>query len=186
MDFPCAVYTRIHASQRYKFSHFCNHQVQKTVPDSLHASSLVSYFGSTRPTKLDHEFALVLVGGDVAQGVSLENMHHSERRQRFLYCSSKYQSPCATRRSSDLESDYIEMKVYSTMSFFNQGVFSDSLQVLVGIMVLPTELHDNDLARFHEWLQSLITKSIQGSRWITETGCYLETNGARVADFKRD
>ena len=185
MDFPCVVYTRSHAAHPYKFSHRCKRQVPKHVPDTLHVSSLTSFFGTNRPEQLEHEYAIILVGGDVAQGVSADNMLHPGKRQRFLYAGSDFQIPSPTSSSSDLEPQHIELPVYSTFSSYVGGKFKSSTQVLAGYLILPTELRESEFVPFHGWLRSLITKSIQKSRWITEDACYTELTGMQLADFRR-
>lgn len=185
MDFPCVVYTRTHAAHPYRFSHRCQRQVQKHVPDTLHASCLSSFFGTNRPEQLEHEYAIILVGGDVAQGISADNMLRPDKRQRFLYAGSKYQTPSPTNSSSDLEPQHIELPVYSTFCSYLQGRFSASTQVLAGYLILPTELREREFVHFHGWLRSLIVRSIQKSRWITEDACYTELSGIQLADFRR-
>lgn len=82
LPWPCAVYTKSRDS--YLFSHMCARTLGKSLPRDLSVDSLRRHRpGEVLDAALRSEF-LVLVAGDVAQGVCVENAG-AAGRPRFLY-----------------------------------------------------------------------------------------------------
>ena len=81
---PCAVYTKKRHFEPYVFSHMCARSVEKLVPGDLSVDSLRLFKPGEGMERAFHHDFLVLVAGDIAQGVCVENSR-SSHRARFLY-----------------------------------------------------------------------------------------------------
>ena len=81
---PCAVYTKKRLFEPYVFSHMCARSVEKLVPGDLSVDSLRLFKPGEGMERAFHHDFLVLVAGDIAQGVCVENSR-SSHRARFLY-----------------------------------------------------------------------------------------------------
>jgi hypothetical protein len=84
LPWPCAVYARKRPCEPYVFSHMCARRGVKRVPGDLRVDTLRRFDPLEGMQRARRAELVVLVAGDVAQAVCVENAR-SSHRPRFLY-----------------------------------------------------------------------------------------------------
>lgn len=178
--FPCAVYSRIPNSHHseFVFSHFCPNTVVKYHPRSLRVRDIQEYrykiaeyeTGASHPMLKTH--FVVLVSGDVAEAISVENAKRP--RSRFLFQGSRFcqkKTPTVDRIHSDFPSEvsstHIAMRFYGSLSFFKSAKIASVLDVECAMVLLPKVVRVDMIPLFAEWVERAVHKSLHTSRWIT-------------------
>lgn len=82
VPFPCAVYTRDRACEPYRFSHLAPSRLAWDFPASLSVRCMRRFRVPAVRARAHRAVFLVLVGGDMAQEVSLDTL--GAARQRVL------------------------------------------------------------------------------------------------------
>jgi hypothetical protein len=168
VPFPCAVYARETTGAEYKFRHFCCSQVSKLLPRSLRTRDLAEYSLSANTARLLREPFLVLVAGDRAQCVSVENASDTDRTW-FLYPSSRQSRPVAWPHDiEELETGFVPMTFCSTMATYSAGRLTAVLPVERGPMLMPSSLRERDLARIASMVERKVRLSVEGSVWLVD------------------
>jgi hypothetical protein len=178
--FPCAVYCRTQDSQsnEFVFSHFCHNSATKNYPRSLRVRDIQEYHDTasargTGPSRsmLKTHF-IVLVSGDVAQAVCVENA--AGTRPRFLYHGSRYcmKVPRKTNciyadLSSEVSSTHVAMRFYSSLALFNSVRLASVVDIECTMLLFPKVVRIDMLPLLAEWVQRAIHKSLHTSTWMT-------------------
>ena len=174
LPFPCAVYVktlsrRASCNSEYEFSHYCRTFIPKAFPQSLRVRDL--QHSQTNPmafhTLMRKACFLVLVAGDVAQCVSVENAQDSRQRTRFLFRGSCYASTERRPQCSEFHEDYIPLHFYATLASFKEGHLTSVSDLECGIALFPKCIREVDLQAISRWVDHNIGKSVHGSTWAT-------------------
>jgi len=180
---PCAVYVR--EGQRYRFSHYCRPQPpRKALPGSLRVRDLQEY--ARQPpflAALRKACFLVLVAGDVAQCVSVDNAGEHAQRVRFLYRGSEYARRAPDRPSTggEFHEDYVALSFHTTLAFYGmrEGLLSVR-ELESGIALFPRVICERDLPTLARWTDHNLAKAVHGGVWLSEgSESYNEHSSAR-------
>jgi hypothetical protein len=128
---------------------------------------------------------IVLVSGDVAEAVCVENADRS--RSRFLFHGSRYSSPARPSAngihadmSSEISPTHIPMRFYSTLSVFDSEArrLATVMDVECAMVLLPSVLRVDQIQLFSDWVKNAVHKSICTSMWLSTDGvcAYHEKN----------
>ncbi len=173
--FPCVVYRKHSRGQEFVYSHQCANSVSKHYPASLSVRDLQDYHhtqcrGAARGSHpMLRAYFIILVSGDVAQGVSTENVRAN--RRRFLFEGSRYsRSLPDAHMPTEIDREYIPMRFYSTLAVFggNRLCLSSVVDVECSMVVLPKTICEHQLPRLAEWIRRPISRSITTSAWLTD------------------
>jgi len=195
--FPCAVYLKTPNSHRneFVFSHLCSNSVVKYHPRSLRVRDIQEYWYkiSEHETRASYPMIrthfVVLVSGDVAEAVSVENAKRP--RNRFLFqgsrfCKRKQQEVNSIHAdfSSEVSSTHITMRFYGSLSFFRSAQLASILDIECAMVLLPKVLHADKIPLFAEWVERAIKKSMLTSAWVTDgTICAYREHTLTFAHF---
>lgn len=184
---PCAVYVRDEAQRRgppeYTFSHLC-HGVgpRKPFPPSLRVRDLQEHARlPSHLAVLRRACFLVLVAGDIAQCVSVENARDRSARIPVLYRGSEYThrlesaAPGLTKqqqRCSEFHEDFVALHFFGTLAWYTarERALAGVWDLGCGITLFPRRLRETDLPRLAEWVDHLLARSVRSSVWLTECG----------------
>ena len=184
VNIPCAVYVR--EGRQYQFSHCCSPRPpHKAIPGSLRVRDLQEY--ARQPallTTLRKSCFLVLVAGDVAQCVSVDNAREHSQRVRFLYRGSEYSrkthEPQRCASSSEFHEDYVSLCFHTTLAFYGmrEGLLS-VWDLESGIALFPRRICERDLPTLARWTDHNLAKAVHGSVWLSDgTESYNEHSSA--------
>lgn len=182
--FPCAVYISDPRRNEFVYSHQCTNSVSKRLPQTLrvrdlqdHRLGVIQETGGATP--MLKACFMVLVSGDVAQTISVENARTT--RSRFLYHGSRFSVPIHPRPgladlSSEVSSAYIALHFYSTLAMFSVPRISGVMDIECAMVLLPTVVRENQIHLFADWINGAILKAVSSSAWLTdrEGKCYRE------------
>jgi hypothetical protein len=181
---PCAVYVR--EGRHYRFSHCCRPRPpRKAIPGSLRVRDLQEY--SRQPpllATLRKSCFLVLVAGDVAQCVSVDNAGEHAQRVRFLYRGSEYAQRTREGQQgggSEFHEDYVPLCFHTTLAFYGMRDGLLSVRELeCGIALFPRCICERDLPTLARWTDHNLAKAVHGSVWLSEgSESYNEHSSAR-------
>lgn len=176
IPFPCAVYARATAGAEYEFQHFCRADVGKQFPATLRTRDLADYRPSANTARLLREPFVVLVAGDRAQCVSVENADDRDRTW-FLYPSSPQSRPVRwPREIEEVEPGSVPMTFCSTMASYAKGRLGSVVPVERGPLLLPSRLRERDLKRIASLVERKVRLSIEGSVWLVDGECLNESS----------
>ena len=168
VPFPCAVYARETTGADYEFRHFCASQVSKQLPQSLRTRDLAEYSAPANTTRLLREPFLVLVAGDRAQCVSVENAADRDCTW-FLYPASRQSKPVQWPRDiEELEPGFVPMTFCSTMATYTAGRLAAVMPVERGPLLLPSRLRERDLRQIAGLVERKVRRSVEGSVWLVD------------------
>jgi len=168
VPFPCAVYARDTTGADYEFRHFCGSHASKQLPKSLRTRDLAEYSASANTARLLREPFLVLVAGDRAQCVSVENAADRDRTW-FLYPASRQSRPVPwPRHIEELEQGFVPMTFCSTMASYTAGRLTAVVPVERGPLLLPSRLRERDLKQIAGLVERKVRRSIEGSVWLVD------------------
>lgn len=182
VTWPCAVYVRDEAQRRgppeYTFSHFSRGVGPlKPLPASLRVRDLQEHARNpSHLSALRRACFLVLVAGDVAHCVSVENARDRAARIPVLYRGSEYARRSTAGegggepRCAEFHDDYVPLHFFGTLAWFagrNRGL-AGVLDLGCGITLFPRRLRETDLPRLAEWVDHLLARAVQCSVWLTD------------------
>jgi hypothetical protein len=177
---PCAVYVRDEAQRRgppeYTFSHFC-HGVgpRKPLPASLRVRDLQEHARlPSHLTALRRACFLVLVAGDVAHCVSVENARDRAARIPILYRGSEYAhcGPPGEARCAEFHDDYVALRFFGTLAWYTarDRRLAGVLDLGCGLTLFPRRVREADLPRLAGWVDHVLAHAVHASVWVTEHG----------------
>ena len=176
VPFPCAVYARDTTGADYEFRHYCRSDVGKLLPQSLRTRDLGEYSPAANATRLLREPFLVLVAGDRAQCVSVENAADRDRTW-FLFPASRQSRPVPWPRPiEELEPGHVPLTFCSTMATYTAGRLATVVPVERGPLLLPTRLSERDLRRVATLVERKVRLSLEGSVWLVDGDCLNESS----------
>ncbi len=177
---PCAVYVRDEAQRHrclppeYTFSHYCRVVgPSKPLPASLRVRDLQEH--ARQPSHLAvlrRACFLVLVAGDIAHCVSVENARDRDARIPVLYRGSEYARGSEEARCAEFHDDYVPLRFFSTLAWFTRHdrCLAGVLDLGCGITLFPRRLREADLPRLAGWVDHVLARAVHGSVWLTERG----------------
>ena len=167
---PCVVYTRLVSGGVYTFSHHCGQTVPKQFPPSLRTADLSQHDAGQNWANLRRACFLVLVAGDVAQCISLANVH-DKSRIRFLYNGSAYARKAAPEWPSEVHEDFVSLHFHGTMAVFDKSNrYHSAIPLESGISLFPRQIREKDIPLLARWTEACMLRSTQTSVWVTDTG----------------
>ena len=175
VPFPCVVYRREGLGGVYAFSHACSSSwVHKTFPSSLRVSDLRAHQPACNWSNVRNACFLILVSGDVAQGVCVSNQ--GDKRASFLYHGSTYANQIAgfshhSLLHSEFHDSYIPLHFFGTMATFDAGNrFRCAIPIESGVTLFPSKIFESDIRKLAKWVDSAIQRAMSSSLWVTERG----------------
>lgn len=114
---------------------------------------------------------LVLVAGDTAQGVCV-NQRHEKSPPRFLYHGSSYaRGRPGHVLPSELDENYIPLCFHGTMAVFDRaGRFHTVIPIESGVTLFPRLIHERDVPTLAQWAEASMARSMKTSIWVTDSG----------------
>jgi hypothetical protein len=171
---PCVVYTRQAPGGSYAFSHHCDQSALKLFPCSLRASDLLRHDPKQNWCSLRRASFLVLVAGDVAQGVSVASAGE-KARTRFLFHGSSYARPAEKYKQnvlcSEVSENYVMLYFHGTVAVYDKNHrFHTAIPVESGVALFPRHIHESDIPLLTRWAEACISKTLHTSVWVTDQG----------------
>jgi hypothetical protein len=174
VPFPCVVYRREGERGVYVFSHICSSWFHKAFPASLRVTDLRSHHSVNNWSTIRNTCFLILVAGDVAQGVCVSN--HKDRRASFLYTGSEYAKQSVVFSSQSLlhtefHDAFVPLHFFGTMASYDTGNhFRCAIPIESGIILFPCKIIESDINKLARWVENAIQKAMGSSVWVTECG----------------
>lgn len=120
--FPCLVYEKKRPHMPYVFSHVSACGVfYKPFPVDLSVSALLKYKEQTVSHLCFQQVAMVLVSGDVARCITLNQK--PEQSLQFLFYKSEYSQQKFLPKCVEINDAFIEVEFKSTLACYEHGVF---------------------------------------------------------------